>query len=142
MAKKRTLPTDRRDEAEKIAMQPYSVLVFRDKTTNGEPIFLAVNPELDGCMAHGKTSEEAGENLKEARIDYIQVMLLSGTSIPIPAAMKEAYTNPIGAVTMKAEFFQPSKTQPLGSLIIDVAQPEQRQAVGEYVIKVLSPSGA
>ena len=94
-------------------------------------------------MAHGKTSEEAGENLKEARIDYIQVMLLSGTPIPVPAAMKEVYTNPTSTITLPMQFFKPAKTTPLANIIADIAQPENRQAVGGYVVsKALSPSEA
>ena len=138
MAEKITLSEDRRDEAERLASLPYSVLVLRDSTTNGEPIYLAINPELDGCMAHGKTSEAAIENLKEARIDYIQVQLLSGDSIPVPAAMKVEFTNspePIMFLTS----YKAQKTAPLSNIIVDIAQPEHRQFIGEYNFKMLKP---
>ena len=95
MTNKKTLPMDNREEAEKLAMQPYSVTIIQDITDRGEQIFLAINPELDGCMAHGKTSEEAISNLREARVDYIQVCLLSGISIPAPSMYQ---TIPSGTV--------------------------------------------
>ena len=104
MAEKRTLPTERRDEAENLARQPYSVLVIRNTTDQGDLFFLAVNSELEGCIAHGKTSEEAIENLSEARKDYLQVCLLSGTMIPIPAALEEKYTSPSGNVMASTSY--------------------------------------
>ena len=85
MAKKRTLPTEKREEAERMAMQPYSVAIIHDVTDRGEDYYIAKNPELDGCMAHGKTPEIAFDNLSEARVDYIQVCLLSSISFPAPS---------------------------------------------------------
>ncbi len=92
MANKRTLPTEKRGEAKRMAMQPYSVAIIHDATDRGEDYFIAKNPELDGCMAYGKTPEIAFDNLREARVDYIQVCLLSGISIP-PPSMHQTITS-------------------------------------------------
>lgn len=139
MAEKKNLPAERRDEAEMLAMQPYSVLVIRDATAQGDPIFLAVNPELEGCMAHGKISEEAIENLKEARIDYLQVCLLSGIPIPAPAALEDEYTSPSGTVNVPM-YYNPPNKQKQEYLIAEAAQPESSSVITEYAFKVLSPS--
>ncbi|MBL1135889.1 MAG: type II toxin-antitoxin system HicB family antitoxin [Chloroflexi bacterium] len=47
-------------------------------------MFLARNPELEGCMAQGETPEAAQSNLLEARIDYIYFLLEDGLPVPDP----------------------------------------------------------
>jgi predicted RNase H-like HicB family nuclease len=84
MSVKKNLSEEMRENAEILASHPYSVTIIQDVTDDGKIIFFAKNPELDGCMSHGRTSEEAINNLREARVDYIQVCLLSGISIPEP----------------------------------------------------------
>jgi len=74
-----------RSEAEKLANQAYRVLFNRDETTTGKPVFLLINPELPGCMAHGRDIEEAKQNLRDARIEYILSLLEDGLPVPKPA---------------------------------------------------------
>ena len=83
MAKK-VITNEFRNEAERLANRSYIFTLEKDETTKGEPIFLALNPELPGCMSHGKTEEEALNNLKEARIDYIQTLLIRNLIVPEP----------------------------------------------------------
>ena len=45
----------------------YSLHVVPDETTDGEPCYLASHPELQGCMSHGRTINEAVANLDAAR---------------------------------------------------------------------------
>ncbi len=42
---------------------PYSTVVVPDVTTDGEFCYMAYHPELEGCMPHGDTPEEALHNL-------------------------------------------------------------------------------
>lgn len=70
------------DKAKYLASQPYAVDIMKDKTTNGEDVFLAKNPDLYGCMAQGATIEEALANLADARLDYIEALLEEGESVP------------------------------------------------------------
>lgn len=72
-------------QAIKLAEQPYSVEVLLDETTEGQPIYVARVPELEGCMAQGETIEQALESLTEAKIDYIQSLLDDGLPVPAPA---------------------------------------------------------
>ncbi len=44
----------------------YTTEVIRETLSNGEKVYVARHPELDGCMAHGSTIEEAKSNLSEA----------------------------------------------------------------------------
>ena len=71
--------------AQELAARNYSLSVFNDESENGQPIFLAKNPELYGCMAQGATLEDAIKNLEEARIDYIYSLLEDGVDVPDPA---------------------------------------------------------
>ena len=73
-----------RKRAEELANQLYTVVVFLDKTTEAEPIYVALNPELDGCIAQGESVEEAQNNLSEFRVDYIQHLLDHRLPIPDP----------------------------------------------------------
>jgi len=70
------------DRAKYLASQPYAVEVMKDKTTTGEDVFLAKNPQLYGCMAQGATVEEAIANLADARLDYIEGLLEEGDTVP------------------------------------------------------------
>lgn len=74
-------------QAIKLALRNYTVAVFEDKQSNGTKIFMAKNPELNGCMAQGITIDEAIQNLSDARIDYIYDSLVSGIAIPEPASI-------------------------------------------------------
>ncbi|MGA9398355.1 MAG: type II toxin-antitoxin system HicB family antitoxin [Anaerolineaceae bacterium] len=67
-----------------LSKYPYTVELFRDKTTDGDYIFLARNPELEGCMAQGLTEEEALSNLNEVRIEHIEHLLEHHLPVPYP----------------------------------------------------------
>jgi predicted RNase H-like HicB family nuclease len=74
-----------REKAKRLAELPYSVEVAKDETTDGEPVYLARIPELEGCIAQGETIEQAVEDLHQAKIDYIQSLLEDGLPVPKPA---------------------------------------------------------
>ncbi len=76
-----------REKAERTAELPYSVEVALDETTEGQPVYVARIPELEGCMGQGETIEQAVANLHEAKIDYIESLLEDGLSIPEPALL-------------------------------------------------------
>lgn len=73
---------DIEERARYLANQPYPVEVFRDKTTKGEDVYLAKNPDLPGCMAQGATHKDALDNLAEARFEYIESLLEDGEPVP------------------------------------------------------------
>lgn len=62
----------------------YTIELLRDKTTDGDYIFLARNPELMGCMAQGLTEEEAISNLEEVRVEHIEHLLEHHLPVPYP----------------------------------------------------------
>jgi predicted RNase H-like HicB family nuclease len=62
-------------------------MMFRDRTTENEYVYVAITPELDGCVAQGDTLKEARENLRAFRVDYIEHLLENHLSVPAPAAM-------------------------------------------------------
>lgn len=63
---------------------PYSTIVVPDVTTDGKPCYVAYNPELEGCMSHGDTLEEAVHNLGEVRRLYISALISEGLEVPSP----------------------------------------------------------
>lgn len=71
--------------ARELAARNYNLSIFNDEELDGQPVFLAKNHELYGCMAQGSTLDEAIENLKDARIDYIYSLLLDGLDVPNPS---------------------------------------------------------
>ena len=71
-----------RERAELLAGRPYLSVITNDKTTTGEDIFFAENPQLYGCMAQGYTEGEAVDSLRDARIDYIESLLEDREVIP------------------------------------------------------------
>ena len=62
----------------------YSTVVVPDVTTDDEPCFVAYHPELEGCMSHGSTPEEALQNLREVRELYISMLREKGLETPSP----------------------------------------------------------
>lgn len=82
------MSNDLEQQAKELAARQYSMFVFRQTTTEDEPIYVALNPELDGCFAQGETSQEARENLDTFRVDYIHHLLTHGLPVPEPAWVK------------------------------------------------------
>ena len=70
--------------AESLAKRPYQAHVFLDETTDSEPIYVAVVPEMPGCIAHGDTVEEALEWLESAKLDHIWFLLDKNLEVPDP----------------------------------------------------------
>lgn len=81
------MATNFRKQAEELAGRPYTEIMFRDKTTDDDYVYMAVTPELDGCMAQGETMRDARENLRLFRIDYIEHLLENNLTVPEPASM-------------------------------------------------------
>lgn len=67
-----------------LAKRPYQAHVFCDETTEGEPVYVAVVPEMPGCIAHGDTVEEALEWLESAKVDHIWFLLDKKLEVPEP----------------------------------------------------------
>jgi len=59
---------------------PYTIIMKR----NEEGIYEARIAELDGCMSHGKTLEEAIEMIEDAKRCWIEAGLEDGDIIPEP----------------------------------------------------------
>jgi predicted RNase H-like HicB family nuclease len=72
------------DSAEEYMRLPYSTEVVPDVCTDGSQCYLASNPELPGCISHGRTPEEAQINLQSARRLYIKALLKRGLHVPRP----------------------------------------------------------
>jgi predicted RNase H-like HicB family nuclease len=74
------------EKAKALAMRPYTLRLLYDDSVSEDPLYVAVNPELDGCVAEGETVEEAEANLAEFRVEYIEHLLKHGLPIPPPAS--------------------------------------------------------
>ena len=66
-------------------MNKYEIIIF---FSNVDKIYIAEVPELPGCMAHGKTQEEALVNVKEAIQLWIDTAKEFGDPIPEPKGHK------------------------------------------------------
>lgn len=73
------------EKASRIATQPYLIRILEDETTSGHPVYIASIQEMEGCMAQGKTMEDALLNLREAAVDFIASMLEDGLPVPPPS---------------------------------------------------------
>ena len=62
-------------------MRGYSILIRYCKTDN---IYVAKVQELDGCMAHGNTPEEAAKEIQTAMRLWLEVAEEEGLPIPEP----------------------------------------------------------
>lgn len=71
-------------KAESLSKRAYQAHVVLDETTDGEPVYVAIVPEMPGCIAHGDTVEEALEWLESAKLDHIWFLLDKNLEVPEP----------------------------------------------------------
>ncbi len=62
-------------------MLEYSVIIQYD---NDDKIYVASIPELQGCMAHGKTKEEALKEIEIVKKMWLETAKEKGVDIPEP----------------------------------------------------------
>ena len=112
------------DKARELAELPYTVKVEKDKTVDGQEVFLATHPELIGCMCQGTTIKEAVNGLKEVTQEYILSLLEDGVLVPAPMTQVTSTTQ--GIVTISTSFTAP---QSFLGVLGRVVQPSTRQEV-------------
>ncbi|MBA4375271.1 MAG: hypothetical protein C0401_03745 [Anaerolinea sp.] len=95
--------------AKKIASHNYTIEVINDLDQEDGYIYLAKNPELFGCMGQGKTIDEALENLRDARIEYIGSLLEDGLPVPAPSTFHTLVTAPMS--NYKSSNFKITRTE-------------------------------
>ncbi|MBS4029149.1 MAG: type II toxin-antitoxin system HicB family antitoxin [Ignavibacteriales bacterium] len=66
----------------------YEIIMY---WSNEDSAFIAEVPELPGCMAHGKTQEQALANAKDAIELWLETAKEFGNEIPQPKGRKLAY---------------------------------------------------
>ena len=81
-------------KAQLLANRDYYPVLRHDITTAGEPIILAFHIELDGCLSQGNTPEQAIENLRLARLDYIYGLLEDNLPVPDPISYQQTLVLP------------------------------------------------
>jgi antitoxin HicB len=59
---------------------PYTIILKK----NGDGFYESRIAELDGCMSHGKTVEEATKMIEDAKRCWIEVAIEDGEIIPEP----------------------------------------------------------
>lgn len=98
---------------------PYSTVVVPDVTTEDAPCYVAYHPELEGCMSHGHTPEEAICNLREVTELYISTLLDKGLDVPLPKGMRITW-DIISPTINEAEtdLLLPSITPPVFSPVV------------------------
>ncbi len=69
-------------------MYKYEIIIYRDNRDN---ICIAEAPELSGCMAHGKTYNEALDNVNEAIVLWINTAKEFNDPIPEPKGTRLMY---------------------------------------------------
>ncbi len=65
-------------------MAEYSIFIKYDPI---DEIYVASVPELPGCMAHGRTKEQALKEIEIAKELWIETALEDGQTIPEPDLM-------------------------------------------------------
>lgn len=72
-----------RKQAEKLAEKPYYTSINFDKVGD-EKLYVAINPELEGCLAQSFSAQDAMDNLEEVRVKYILHLLEHNLPVPEP----------------------------------------------------------
>ena len=116
------MPSDSRAKAEILASRAYTLQITPDETTDGEPLWVMENPEVPGCIAQGGSPEEALENLKDARTEYILSLLDDGESVPEPAPQATITGARAHTVSVLGSYVQLGQ---FGTNLIKQADPEE-----------------
>lgn len=93
--------------AAELAAQPYQIHVFPDETTEGKPIYVAIVPDLPGCVTHGDTASEAKAALVDVIVDFIYFMLEDGLEVPAPVSFNTGASIQIGDAVAGDESIKP-----------------------------------
>ena len=67
---------------------PYTIKIVCKKEKDSYYYF-AIVEELEGCMSHGNTYEEAAKNIQEAMELWIETKLEGGWEVPLPKTENE-----------------------------------------------------
>jgi predicted RNase H-like HicB family nuclease len=119
-------------KAKDLAAKPYVTIVYLNPTTDGEGfVFVATNPEIEGCKAQGLTMEEAQANLDEVRIDMIEHLLNYNLPIPDPAWVATTAGNE--SIEAENVYREKDLEEPLDLYI----EPEYQELLHEALLKVL-----
>ena len=123
------------EQAKELASHPYTTKIERDVLSDGTSIYLASNPELEGCKSQGKTVEEALNNLADARIDYIYSLLEDGLSVPVPDTENTSTGNIQEAVANYTKEYGMGDPNDFENILVSVIQPDNRVPVYEVSVK-------
>lgn len=74
--------------AQELAALPYTLVVEAEEI-GGEVWYVARHPELEGCLAQGRSVNEAIEALAEPRQNLIEHLLQHDLEVPLPRFMTE-----------------------------------------------------
>lgn len=113
-----------KEKAIELSKMGYTTELLRDKTTDGDYIYLAVNPELEGCMAQGETPEDAVANLEEVRVDYFEHLLEFNLPIPSPGLTE---TKDTAAASISNPTIQDITFPGFEQYLTQVVQPDARE---------------
>jgi predicted RNase H-like HicB family nuclease len=108
-----------KNRAKLLALRKYLSFVFLDRANASEPIYVALNPDLDGCVAIGQTVPEALANLDEVRLAYVEHLLEHHLPVPEPSLISHRLHKPIGERAV-----QPRRTKALKE-VLHLAIPDQ-----------------
>ena len=61
----------------------YRVEIRPEAAPDGSIVYMAEIPDLPGCMSHGRTIDEARQNLEDAKREYMAA--LQERNLPVPA---------------------------------------------------------
>ena len=128
------MKTNHRDKAEWLARKPYTVEVFRDETTEGQPVYIAQTPELEGCIGQGISVDKAVANLSEARVDYIESLLEDG--LPVPEPILSATTTGTTAFFTLNLHYKQKETAVIGDREAVVGHSEKQKRLYEGAMRI------
>lgn len=103
--------------AEELAARNYELITSVDTLSTGEKVYVVINPELPGCLAHGQTLSQAMRELVEARTAYIYYLLVDNLDVPEPGGtMTTTTTNSEQIMRYTQTHTEPHEKRELESL--------------------------
>ena len=124
-----------REKARRLASRSYLVAIQRDESTEGQPLFVALHPELPNCFAQGETIEEALAELSEAREEYIASLLEDGLEVPEPETVRTITGSVVNTLSEHMVFVYSALTDSVAHPAKENREERTADTLGEVLVR-------
>lgn len=115
----------------------YPALVF---WSDDDGAYLAIAPQLQGCIAHGETRQEAMENLEDAVESWLESAKEEGWALPKPQHSKDISKRASEGRRLQKQKFEEAVKHALAQILPEIV-PQVATEMAKQMLKDMAKSG-